>query len=138
MKKLLCALGSVLYSVIAGYLIWLLFFFLTDWSMSFGLLGISIIIALGFTLVGGFIAVLVNLIIAPLAMMLAVSPNARWLSILSMGLFGFSTIIMPWRAVVWANAYNIIMAVLLSIMALVMFGVYIVTIYNIKEFAEND
>ena len=138
MKKLLCAVGSILYSVIAGYLIWLLFFFLTNWAMTFELLGVFLTVILGFSIIGGFVSILTNIILAPLVAMLTASPSIRWFPVIVMGLFGFSSVALPWRAVVWGNGYNIVMAVILSIMALMVFGVYVASIYKIKEITENN
>ena len=98
MKKLLCFIGSALYSVIISYLIWLLFTWITPFILSWGWLLAIIywIFALG--LISGLLTSISSFMSVPLIIMVLQCKASKYLSILPLLFFGYCAIVFPWKA----------------------------------------
>lgn len=119
-------IGSALYGAIASYVIWLLFYWVTPWVMSFGWGGVVISIICGTFIAGAFMS-LCSLILCPLSFM--TDNNASKIIPTILMLFnGFSSARLAWGVDVDYTAPKIVLAITLTILAIV---IYITAIQGI-------
>lgn len=132
MKKLLFGLGSILYSIVSSYLLWLIFFFITPWAMSCGWLGVIVYTFIVSSILIGIVSGISQILMIPL-LYLNFSNTSKFVNYFCsfvLLVFGLSSIALPWRAVEFWNWPNIIMAVSLSYDALMLFGIYIMALHD--------
>ncbi|MDR0938513.1 MAG: hypothetical protein LBN29_04010 [Mediterranea sp.] len=123
MKKMICFLGAAVYGIVAAYLLWLVFYFLSPWLMSFGWLAVILYVIFALGLIGGLIGWIASLIWAPLLLLLRNSwPISKVIPVIALILFGISAIILPWRMDMGYSLVKIVIAISLSITALITFG----------------
>lgn len=137
MKKLLCYAGSIMYSLFTGYLIWLLFFYLTKLTMTFGWTGVILSTVLGGVFLFVEIAFIISLISFPLIYLCGFVIHAKWVSVSVLGLLGLATVALPWTIADYSIIPNIVMASILSICALLIFAAYVSIILGLKDISEE-
>lgn len=117
--KILSFIGSALYAVIASYLIWLLFNWVTPWVMSFGWIGVIGSVLCGSLFIGLFLSVC-TLLLSPLLALI----NNGISKIIPLAAFlfnGFSSAMLPWRLEVVFSLPKIILGLTLTCVVLVVF-----------------
>lgn len=137
MKKLLCYAGSIVYTSITSYLIWLLFFCLTKWAMTFGWTGVILSMVLGGVFLYVEIAFIISLLSFPLIYLCGVVNRVKWVSIAILSLSGLATAALPWTIADTGNLPNIMMSVLLTVSALLVFLAYIFIILGLMDITEE-
>ena len=137
MKKLLCYAGTVMYSLLTGYLIWLLFFYITKWTMTFDWTSVIISAILGFMFLFVEIAFITSLISFPLIYLCGFINRAKWIPIIVLILLGLATAAFPWTVADWNVTPNIFMAAILSISAILIYAAYISVIFGMNDTGED-
>lgn len=130
MKKILCFIGSAAYGIVFSYLIWLAFYFLTPWIMSFGLLGFVLLWLFGFGIIAGFIGGISGVLSYPLIKMIFIYKPSKYIPVVSMLFLGYSSVAMPWRFDVEYSLMKIILGLSISIMALILFSTLIYGLFK--------
>lgn len=112
-------LGASIYGIVASYLIWLLFYFITPWVMSFGWGGVIVSVIAGSLLVGAFLSICA-LVLSPMMGMIdnTVSKIIPTLAIL---FYGYSSVKLPWGLELDYTLPKIILAITISGVALTVF-----------------
>lgn len=97
MKRILCFLGSAIYGVIVGYVLWLLFGLLSAWVINWKWWAIILYIIVGNGILFGIIQSLSALLVVPLVKMGEVARHSKWLPIISLLFFGYCSAAAPWH-----------------------------------------
>ena len=121
--KIFRLVGILVYSSIAGYLIYLLFWGLVNlmvWA-NLGWIGIIVCAFTVLSLIASLVGTISVVIVAPLFLL---KKDSRWMgyfAIPSLILYGYLTISMMWQIIQVFNAKTIIQSSVLSIMAFIVF-----------------
>lgn len=121
MMKLLKVLGSLLYSAIMYYLLWLLFYWITPYimMMSWGWFIAYLFIAGGF--ISAFVASIAYIIGIPLVFLSKDCKLAKYPPILFGLIFGYSSIVLPWQLNMDYGVLQWILGILTTIIILIAF-----------------
>lgn len=128
MKKFFQCLGVLIYSSIIGYLLWLLFYFITPYIMGICWL---LIIAGGF--ITGFIANANYILSIPMIFLVKGNIVAKIISVVPLLYFGYWSVLLPWELDV---EYGFLQYFIGIILTTIFLGSYIVTIvipFTIEE-----
>lgn len=126
-----------MYSLLTGYLIWLLFFYITKWTMTFGWIGIIITAIFGAIFLFVEIAFVISIISFPLIYLCGFINSTKWISAGALGIMGLATAALPWTIADFSIIPNIVMSSILSISALLIFAAYIAIIIGLKDITEE-
>lgn len=122
-----------MYSLFTGYLIWLLFFYLTKLTLTFGWIGVILSTVLGAVFLFVEIAFIISLMSFPLIYLCGFEIRAKWATVSVLGLMGLATVALPWTITNYSIIPNIVMSSILSISALLIFAAYIFIILGLKD-----
>lgn len=112
-------LGAALYGIISSYIIWLLFYLLTPWVMSFGWGGVIVSVLCGSILAGVFLSIC-TLIFSPMLLMIDNTPS-KIIPSIAMLFHGYSSVMLPWRLDMNYGTPKIILGITVTGVALVLF-----------------
>ncbi len=128
MKKIFQCLGGLIYSSIIGYLLWLLFYFITPYIMGIWWL---LLIAGGF--ITGFIANTNYILSIPMFFLMKGNIMAKIISIVPLLYFGYLSVLLPWELDMEYGFLQYFIGIILTIMFLVSYIVTIVIPFIIEE-----
>lgn len=117
--EILKFLGSALYGIVVSYAIWLLFYWLTPWIMSFGWGGVSVSIICGSALVGFFMSIC-TLILSPMLFMIN-NTTSKIIPSIAMLFHGYSSARLSWGLDINYTAPKIILGITITGVALILF-----------------
>ncbi len=134
--KLLKIIGAFVYAVLASYLIWLLFHWLTPLVMSFSTIWKLLLLVLVFEpIIVGLLISAAAIIATPVFMLLKNTSAAAKVLISIPFLFHcFSSARLPWLLDIPYNAIPVIIAISISISALCIFGAIVSAVFKSEEF----
>ena len=124
--RFLKSVGLLFYGLIASYLLWLLFYWLTPYVMSVGWGGFILYMLIAGGLVTGIVGSAATLLAYPVAIWFdgAYKP-IKWICAVFFVFHGFSAIMLPWRLDIDYSFLKILIAVLYGITALISFGAFL-------------
>lgn len=96
MKKILCIGGSVLYSILLGYLIWLAMYYAVPYIVHLKWWSVLIYLLFG-TLLIGIVVSAIGIIMLPFFKMCKHTKIARVLAIFPLLFYGYSCVMLPWH-----------------------------------------
>lgn len=121
MKKVLQCIGVVIASPVIGYLLWLFFYWVTPYIMGIGWGLFLLYVLLVGGLLSGVVASLTALLTAPITVLMKGNKVAKVINVIPMLFFGFSSLRLPWGLDMDYGFLQILLAVSLSITALITF-----------------
>lgn len=133
MKKIFQCLGTVVYSTIAGYLLWLLFYWMTPYIMGVGWMLFFLYIFLAGGLITGIVASINGLLIIPLAFLMKNNIAAKVINVLPLLFFGYSSVRLPWGLDMNYGVLQYLIGISLTITFLISFGSMIVAPFKIED-----
>lgn len=133
MKKILQCLGTTVYSTVAGYLLWLLFYWMTPYVMGVGWLLFLLYIFLAGGLLTGIIASVNNLLSYPMIFLMKNNIVAKIINILPLLFFGYSAVCLPWGLDMDYGVLQWLIGISLTITFLISFGSMIVMPFMIEN-----
>lgn len=122
MKTVLKCLGTIIYSSIAGYILWLLFYWMTPFIMSFGWFMLILYIVIAGGLISQLISNLGMILLIPMRYLLKDCSIAKVINVLCMISFGFSAVRLPWGLDIEYGLLQYIIAASLSITFIVTYA----------------
>ena len=124
--RFLKSVGLLFYGLIASYLLWLLFYWLTPYVMSIGWGGFILYMLFAGGLVSAIVGSAATLLAYPVITWFngAYKP-VRWICAIFFVFHGFSAIMLPWRLDIDYGFLKILIAVLYGITALISFGAFL-------------
>lgn len=134
MKKILQCAGTFVYSTVAGYLLWLLFYWITPYVMGFGWM-----LMFGFIfIVGGLItplALSANTALAyPIVFLMRDNKAARVINVFPLLFYGFSAARLPWGLDMEYGFLHYLLGISITITILISFGSLISLPFKFDEF----
>lgn len=126
--KFLKFLGALLYAFVSSYLIWLLFYFLVPWLMSFGWIALIIYWILAGGLIAATLKFVSSMITVPLFVLVGGSRISGFIAALIYAFVGIVTVLLPWNLDIPYRLVTIIIGVSLSLTALSIFSMTIAVI----------
>lgn len=129
---LLKFIGSAFYGIIISYLIWLFFYWLTPWVMSFGWGGVIISVLCGTVLVGLFMSIW-PLILSPMLFLIN-NTVSKIIPSTAIVFYGYSSIMLPWRLNIDYTIPKLILAVTLTGMVLIIFATALQIIWTSNKY----
>lgn len=134
MKKILQCAGTVVYSTVAGYLLWLLFYWMTPYVMGMGWLMLFAYIFIAAGLITA-IALAANTALAfPMVFLMRDNKAARVINVFPFLLYGFSAVRLPWGLDMEYGFLQYILGISLTITILISFGSLISLPFKFDEF----
>ena len=133
MKKIFQCLGTGLFSVVAGYLFWLFFYWITPYVMNVGWLGFFLYIFLAGGLITGIVAFINKLLLIPMVFLVKNNIAAKIINILPLLFFGYSTVRLPWGLNMDYGILQYLIGVTLTITILIAFGCMIIVPFKSDE-----
>lgn len=133
MKKMFQCLGTVVYSTIVGYLLWLLFYWITPYVMSVGWLLFLLYIFLAGGLITGVIASINTLLALPMTFLMKDNIVAKIINALPMLFFGYSSICLPWTLDMNYEVLQYLLGGLLTITIFISYIAMITTPFNTQN-----
>lgn len=135
--RFLKSVGLLFYGLIASYLLWLLFYWLTPYVMSVGWGGFILYMLIAGGLVTGIVGSAATLLAYPVVAWFdgAYKP-VKWVCAIFFVFHGFSAIMLPWRLDIDYSFLKILIAVLYGITALISFGAFLVVF--VKGLGEDE
>ncbi|MCF0172269.1 MAG: hypothetical protein HUJ91_00795 [Bacteroidales bacterium] len=131
MKKVLSFVGGVIYSLLLAYLLWLIFYHVTPYIMGIKLLWImTLFIIFGAPILAYGLYLAAGIISIPLLFLSKNTKTLKYLSIIPLIVFAFSTIADPWRLSIQYNYISVILGIFIDITALYVFGMAIVALFQ--------
>lgn len=121
MKKILSFIGGLLYSVAISYLLWLLFHFLTPFLMSFEWKGFIYYMIFGGGILTSILLLLCIIAMEPTKSLVGRYKIIKIVSVISLLLFGFSSVADVWRLDVVYSEAKLSIAISVSIMIAIIF-----------------
>lgn len=135
MKKVLQVLGSFAYAIIASYLVWLFFYWITPIAVSAGWWAILAYFA-GLFIITGILVGLSTVIALPIIYLTKDNKISKWVMLPFFIFYGYSSIMLPYRLNGTFSASQWITAICLSLTALVAFAAFIGIIFKSEDFRE--
>lgn len=132
-RKILQCLGTVAYSTIAGYLLWLLFYWITPYIMGIGWLLFLLYIFLTGGLITGIVFSVNNLLIVPMVFLMKDNIVAKVINVLPLLYFGYSAVRLPWGLDMNYGVLQYLIGISLIITFLISFGCMIVVPFKIED-----
>ena len=133
MKKILQCIGTLIYSVVASYLLYLLCAWLTPYVMAANLFLFLVYIFLGFGLIGAIIGFASQILAVPMVLLTSNNMVAKIINLLPFLFFGFLSVCMPWQLDIQYKFLHVLIAISLSLTYLVTFGMMIIGAFTIDE-----
>lgn len=138
MKNILNFIGSAIYGIVVSYILWLLFYFLTPWLMSFGWSAVILYWLFAFGLLAGLIGGLSSILLIPLVYLISKCKIAKYLPIAAMLIFGYLTVALPWQLSGEYTFVKIVIAISLSSTALAVFVSLINILFSCDRIEINN
>lgn len=133
MKKILQVLGTIIYSILASYLLWLFCHWVTPYAMGIGwFLFILYIFIIG----GMFSVVIMNVaywLSIPLAFLMYKNKVAKVINAIPFILLGFDAVLLPWRLDMDYGLLQYLIGISVSITYLIAFGSAVISPFRIEE-----
>ena len=133
MKKIFQCLGAAIYSTVAGYLLWLLFHWMTPYVMGVGWMLFFLYIFVAGGLITGIIASINNLLVVPMVFLMKNNIVAKIINVLPLLFFGYSSVRLPWGLDMNYGVLQYLIGISLTITFLISFGSMIVLPFKIEE-----
>lgn len=133
MKKVLQCIGVVIASPVIGYLLWLFFYWVTPYIMGIGWGLFLLYVLLVGGLLSGVVASISALLVAPITVLMKGNKVAKVINAIPMLFFGFSSLRLPWGLDMDYGFLQILLAVSLSIIALITFVGLITVPFTIDD-----
>lgn len=133
MKKIFQCLGTVAYSTIVGYLLWLLFYWITPYIMSVGWLLFFLYIFLAGGLIVGIVAFINGLLIVPTTFLMKNNIVAKVINVFPLLFFGYSSVRLPWGLDMDYGVLQYLIGISLTITILISFGSMIISPFKIED-----
>lgn len=121
MKSILCFIGSALYGAIIPCLLWLLFYSLVPWLMSFGWTAVILYWIFAFGLIVSLLGGIFGFAYLPLLYMTSKCKAAKIIPILSTLFFGYCSIVLPWKVDIDYSLVKIVIAISLTFTILALY-----------------
>lgn len=131
MKKILQCIGTVIYSAVAGYLLWLFSYWLTPYIMGMGWWMYLLYLLLAGVVITGFIAAVNNLLLIPMVFLMKNNIAAKVINALPLLFFGYSAARLPWGLDMSYGFLQYLIGISLMITFIVSFGSMIVVPFRI-------
>ena len=133
MKKIFQCLGAGIYSTVTGYLLWLLFHWMTPYVMGVGWLLFFLYIFVAGGLITGIIASINNLLVVPMVFLMKNNIVAKIINVLPLLFFGYSAVRLPWGLDMNYGVLQYLIGISLTITFLISFGSMIILPFKIEE-----
>ena len=136
MKKVLQILGSLIYAIIASYIVWLFFYWITPIAVSAGWWAVLAYFVGSFIITG----ILVNLstaITLPILYLTKDNKISKWVMIPFFAFYGYSSIMLPYRLDGAFGVSQWVIAICLSLTALIAFAAFIGIIFKSEDFIKE-
>lgn len=133
MKKLFQCVGTLIYSVIASYLLWLLFYWVTPYIMGMGWLMFFLYIFLAGGAVTMIVSLINGLLAVPMVFLMKNNNVAKVINALPMLFHGYSAVCIPWGLNMEYGVLQYFLGISLTIMVLVLFVAMIMAPYKIED-----
>ena len=131
--KILQVIGTLVISVIASGLVYLLFNALTPWLFKFNVVEFCIFVFLGGSSLIGFASPLVGVISIPYAFLTPNNVVAKIVNVLPISLFGFLAIVSVWSQGIHYGLLQVLIGISLTIMILILCASLAVVPINIDN-----
>lgn len=133
MKKFLQCLGTLVYSLIASYLLYLLCAWITPFVMGANWLLFLVFIFVGMGIIGAIIGFASQVLAVPMVLLTSNNMVAKIINMLPFLFFGFLSVCMPWQLDIQYKFLQVLIAISLSLTYLVTFGMMIIAAFSIDE-----
>lgn len=133
MRKILQCIGTLVYSTIAGYLLWLLFYWITPYIMGVGWLFFLLYVFLVGGLIAGFIGSINSILLTPVTFLMNDNILAKIINTFPFLFFGYSAVIMPWKLEMDYGFLQYLIGISLTITFLISFISMIIAPFNITD-----
>ena len=128
MKKIFKCLGTLLYSTIVGYLLWLLFYWITPYIM-----GVGWYIFLAGGLISCIAASINGLLSLPMSFLVKDNIVAKVINVFPLLFFGYSSVRLPWEFNMSYGVLQYIIGISLTIIILTSFVVMMIAPFWVEE-----
>ena len=136
MKKIFKCLGTLLYSTIVGYLLWLLFYWITPYIMGVGWLLFFLYIFLAGGIISCIAAFINRWLLVPMAFLVKNNIVANVINVCPLLFFGYSSVRLPWEFNMSYGVLQYIIGISLTIIILTSFVVMMIAPFWIEEINE--
>ena len=133
MKKFFQCLLTAVYSAIAGYLLWLLFYWMTPYIMGVGWLLFFLYIFLAGSLITLIVGSISWLLAVPMPFLMKDNIAAKVINVLPMLFFGYSAVCLPWGLDMNYGVLQYFIGISLTITFLITFGSMIVIPFKMED-----
>ena len=133
MKKIFKCLGTLLYSTIVGYLLWLLFYWITPYIMGVGWLLFFLYIFLAGGLISCIAASINGLLSLPMSFLVKDNIVAKVINVCPLLFFGYSSVRLPWEFNMSYGVLQYIIGLSLTIIILISFVGMMIIPFRIEE-----
>lgn len=116
MKKSLSFIGGFLYSIIASYLLCMVFYYLTPLLMGFGWMGFILYVIVAATSVELFIASVASIVFYPILKLINNCKALKWFALLPILFHGYSAVAGVWRFNMTYSNIQIVIAITTTIL----------------------
>ena len=133
MKKIFKCLGTLLYSTIVGYLLWLLFYWITPYIMGVGWFLFFLYIFLAGGLISCIAASINGLLSLPMSFLVKDNIVAKVINVCPLLFFGYSSVRLPWEFDMSYGVLQYIIGISLTIIILISFVGMMIIPFRIEE-----
>lgn len=133
MKKIFKCLGTLLFDAIVGYLLWLLFYWITPYIMGVGWFLFFLYIFLAGGLISCIAASINGLLSLPMSFLVKDNIVAKVINVFPLLFFGYSSVRLPWEFNMSYGVLQYIIGISLTIIILISFVGMMIIPFRIEE-----
>lgn len=133
MKKIFQCLGTAVASTVCGYLLWLLFYWLTPYIMGVGWFLFFVYLFFAGGLLTGIIGSLSTILAIPVAYLTSNNTVAKIINAIPLLVFGYCSVCLPWGLNMEYKLLQYIIAISLSATYLITFVSLLICPFSIDD-----
>lgn len=137
MKKIIQCIGAAVYGSVVGYLLWLLFYWMTPYIMGVGWLLFILYLIFASGLITGLVYAATMLLSFPTSLILKGNTAAKIINAIPLLFYGYCSVKLPWGLRMDYGALQYLIAISLSITFLIAFAATIFVPFNLPDKDED-